>query len=397
MPHAGPRYRPRVAHQTPLYELALDHAERFEHVYDERYASQYGPWRPRVGKTLMQYLDCGVPSNGMLRVACTTDGCRYSFFVPFSCKRAICPSCAQRRSLEFSEFVNAAVLEPVAYRHVVFTIPKMLRSAFLRDGKMLRELGRCAWKVLRHGLATAAGDAMAVPGALLSRATAGDLMNPHPHLHAIVSCGAWSDGGRGESFLPWPPHLTGGRLEALFQREVLRMMVKRERLAPETAQRLMGWNPTGFSVWVGDPIEPEQTLSRLRLARYITKGPVALERMEYDNQNCLVHYRSFAQGRSRTATALDFLADLSVHVPDRGQHGVSYFGRHSSRSRGERRKAQLAPTDSSLTTRMQPPPPPSRKAFRIVWARLLQKVWRVDVLRCPRCGGRARVTAAVVN
>lgn len=55
---------------TPLYELALEHAERFEHMYDERYAPQYGLWRPRVGKTLMQCLDCGVPSSGMMRVGC---------------------------------------------------------------------------------------------------------------------------------------------------------------------------------------------------------------------------------------------------------------------------------------------------------------------------------------
>ena len=68
------------------------------------------------------------------------------------------------------------MLEPVAYRHVVFTIPKTLRGIFLRGRKMLREQGRCAWK--------------AVPGALLSRATAGDLSDPHPHPHALVSCGA---------------------------------------------------------------------------------------------------------------------------------------------------------------------------------------------------------------
>lgn len=129
--------------------------------------------------------------------------------------------------------------------------------------------------------------------------------------------------GSGQTFLPWPSHLTGGGLEVLFQREVLRMMVRRERLAPETAQRLMGWNPTGFSVWVGEPIGPDETISRQRLSRTITKAPVAHERMEYDRSSCTVHYRSFGQGRSRTVTTLELLADLSVHVSNRGEPGVS--------------------------------------------------------------------------
>jgi hypothetical protein len=90
--------------------------------------------------------------------------------------------------------------------------------------------------------------------------------------------------------------------------------------------------------------------------------------------------------------ALDFLADLSVHIPDPGEHGVSYLGRCSNRSRGMRRK-QEAPSESSLAAA---PAPPSRKAFRTAWAQLLKRVWRGDVTRCPKCGGTARILSAVL-
>ena len=40
----------------------------------------------------------------------------------------------------------------------------------------------------------------------------------------------------------------------------------------------MQWNPSGFSVWLGEPIEPEEEESRSRLTRYVVKAPVALER-----------------------------------------------------------------------------------------------------------------------
>ena len=34
---------------------------------------------------------------------------------------------------------------------------------------------------------------------------------------------------------------------------------------------------------------------------------------------------------------------------------------------------------------------------RIPWAKLLQRVFEVDALRCPRCGGRMRVLAAITD
>jgi len=38
-------------------------------------------------------------------------------------------------------------------------------------------------------------------------------------------------------------------------------------------------------------------------------------------------------------------------------------------------------------------PPPRRTA----WANLLQRVFEVDALRCPRCGGRMRVLSAITD
>jgi hypothetical protein len=289
--------------------------------------------------------------------------------------------------------VHAVVLEQVPYRHVVFTVPKVLRRAFLRDRKLLLELSRCAWTTLCRGLSMAVGDRHVRPGAVLARATAGDLANGHPHLHAIVSCGVWTDSGRGEGFLPWPAHLDGSHLEALFRRRVLALLVRRERLAKSTADRIMQWSPTGFSVWLGDPIYPHEVESRLRLARYLVKPAIALNRMEYDPKTCLVRYTSTAQRRSRTLTALDFMAELVVHINDPRDHTVSYLGRCSNRSRGMRRKAASV----QGCTPSPAPPMPSRQAFRRSWAQLLKQVWSVDVTVCPRCGGNVRIRCAILK
>lgn len=81
-----------------------------------------------------------------------------------------------------------------------------------------------------------------------------------------------------------------------------------------------------------------------------------------------------------------------MHVPDPGEHGVSYLGRCSNLSRGTRRRLGAA----RGTPEVAPPTSPSRKAFRAAWAQLLKKVWKVDVSRCPRCGGATRIISAVL-
>lgn len=392
-------YQPRRADQTLLYRVVVDHLERFMNVYEDRYAPRYGDWRPVVERVLRRFLECGILAFGFMRVAC--QDCKAEYLVPFSCKgRALCPSCGQRRAQEFSDFLHQEVLEEVPYSHVVFTIPKMLRSTFLRERRLLRLLSRCAWNTVRLGLETAL-DRSIFPGAIVSVATAGDLTNPHPHLHCIVSAGGW-DRTSGE-FVSWPPWLGPELLTELFRREVLSMLVWEERLSESTRDMLLSWNPSGFSVFVGEPVAPHQTESRERLARYVVKPAIAIERLSYNPETCRVTVSSTKRGEQRELTALDFLADLAVHIPDHGEHTVRYYGRASNRARGERRKAQ---TEAQATTATAPGPPvPSpdpatpmprgRKAFRPAWAALLKRVWDIDALRCSVCNGAMRILSAI--
>ena len=41
--------------------------------------------------------------------------------------------------------------------------------------------------------------------------------------------------------------------------------------------------------------------------------------------------------------------------------------------------------------------PPASVPARMSWARLLKRVFDIDVERCPRCGGRLKIIAAVVD
>jgi hypothetical protein len=75
---------------------------------------------------------------------------------------------------------------------------------------------------------------------------------------------------------------------------------------------------------------------------------------------------------------------------------VRYYGLYANAHRGKARKASLVPVALGMIEE-EPRPIPSKG-----WAEMIRKVYEVDPLRCPRCGGRMKVVAflteyAVVN
>jgi len=85
--------------------------------------------------------------------------------------------------------------------------------------------------------------------------------------------------------------------------------------------------------------------------------------------NAKVIYQS-KDGRDRKVLpALDWLAQLTTHIPNRREHMVRYYGYYSNKSRGQRKKAdQDGDIENIIDTGL------SNKAFRKSWARLIQKV-----------------------
>ena len=112
-----------------------------EQVHDKLFSRQYGFLRPYVKHVIYRYLDCGILHNGFARVRCGE--CGHEYLLAFSCKRRhFCPSCHQKRVVEFGEWLCEEILKAVPHRHFVFSIPKILRRYFLYDRKLQ--------KILKH-------------------------------------------------------------------------------------------------------------------------------------------------------------------------------------------------------------------------------------------------------
>jgi hypothetical protein len=97
--------------------------------------------------------------------------------------------------VEFGEWVCGKVLKKVPHRHVVFSIPKILRRYFLYDRSLLSELSRCAWEALRVFFQEAVPQGDGVPGAVIAIQTFGDFLGFNPHCHILCTDGCFDGKG----------------------------------------------------------------------------------------------------------------------------------------------------------------------------------------------------------
>ncbi|MBI5709230.1 MAG: transposase zinc-binding domain-containing protein [Candidatus Eisenbacteria bacterium] len=169
-----------------------------------------------------RFLDCGLVEHGFARVRCVT--CRAEFLVVFRCKgRHFCPSCHARRLAEWSLWLDEHLLAPVPHRQVVLTLPKRLRAYFIHDRRRLGLLSRVASRTLRDYVQAALGEYHAVPGVIACVQTFGSLAHRHPHLHVLMTDGAFRRDG---TFVPLPPHDPAVLVES-WRRAVLAEFVRR--------------------------------------------------------------------------------------------------------------------------------------------------------------------------
>lgn len=114
---------------------------------------------------------------------------------------------------------------------------------------------------------------------------------------------------------------------------------------------------------------------------------------------------------------LDFLAELTQHIPDKGEHLVRYYGWYSHRRRGmcasgsasfscrqqsdnspasdNGKKRRLTPSAADGEKESAPLPHASTVGLRAgslsTWAMLIKRVFEVDPLKCPACGGPMKI------
>jgi hypothetical protein len=93
---------------------------------------------------------------------------------------------------------------------------------------------------------------------------------------------------------------------------------------------------------------------------------------------------------------LDFLAEFTQHRPSlcsgaraKGSHLVRYYGWYSNKSRGVRNKSAAESSGAADAERR------TSARSSATWAMLIKRVYELDPLACPQCGGQMTVVAFI--
>jgi hypothetical protein len=332
--------------------------------------------------------------------------------VAFSCRqRACCPSCGQKRALLLGHRLRDEVLAPVPHRQWVFTLPKRLRIYFRYDRKLLC---RAAWETIRDVYSLEVDGDCGMPAMISTVQTFGDLINANSHIHAVVPEGVFTESGYFVHISDTWQH----RAVEIWQEKVFALLVNEGRIDMDVVAMIKSWRHTGFSVDNSVRIEAGDHDGMQRLIEYISRCPFSLARMVSLTENGKVLYRASKPGcipfpkpgdpeldvgiprNYEIFDPLDFLAAVTQHIPNKGEHQIRYYGWYSNKRRGMRKDNKNAASSSGNYGpdeywEMLEHDTEFRKKSRMTWAALIKCVFEVDPLKCPRCGGTMKVISFI--
>ena len=199
-----------------------------------------------------------------------------------------CPNCQAKRGALFAEKLATTILADVPHRHVVFTVPKVIRGLFERERRLLSILTRCAHRSTEVMLREVVDDPRARIGTIASIQTFGSYAaNFHTHVHATEPVLA-DDKARQE-------HLARYITRAPLRLDAVKCTEDRQQVKVRTPP---------------DPVTGRNV-------------------MELDR--------------------LEFIRRLCTQIPAPRQHLVRYYGWYSNRARGARGEVRRpsAPDDTS--------------------------------------------------
>ena len=293
------------------------------------------------------------------------------------------------------------VLPDVPYVQLVFTIPKMLRRAFLFDRSLYGDLCRAAYEATRKFFqAQFPGLEKAVPAMVVAPQSWGSLANFHPHAHSCCSLGVFSrdDGG----FHPVPDDIDLAPLEDLFREEVFRVLLKKEKITEERIELLRSWRHSGFNVDSSRRVDQGDRLALEQLLQYIERPPVSLERLEYRDDGNILYRGNYNPSLGRDyqlCSAIEFLAMLVPHLALRFECRIHSYGAISTTIRRQLGwiKKEEEPKGPEGVVVVEDEDSEFVRLRRRSWARLIAKVYLENPAVCKSCGKEMKIISALTS
>ena len=413
-----------------------------------------------VRREVEGYLRCGLLEHGCVRLRC--EGCDEEIVVAFSCKaRGFCPSCVARRMADVATHLVDEVLPEVPVRQWVCTLPWALRKhagykrALCTDiieafvASLTTELRQRAKRHL--GLSSVSE---AHTGLVTFVQRSDGAMRLNVHLHTLALDGVYvrnADGKLGFHALAPPTteevHAVAKRMHARLERlcakhgvsgdadeqasalavcmdaaaqdvslfgeragERTKKLVQAVRAAEGRLASPFVAEVGGVNIHAGVAVHGRDRQALERLCRYVTRPPIALERLTRRDDGCVEYAfrKPWRDGtRAVVLMAEDLLARLCAMVPPPRFHLTRYAGVLASNAalRAEvvpGRAKEIERSDVTNDTAQRElfgeemaqrceEKCAEQKPTRHPWAWLLRRVFAVEVLVCVHCAGKLRL------
>ncbi len=450
-------YEPRDPSCTVLYHVIADHLETFLASLD---ADPDAPGLPAyVQQEFYAYLQCGILAHGFLRLGCDT--CPKELLLPFSCKRrGFCPSCAARRMAQTAAHLVTCVIPWVPTRQWVVSVPIPLRYWMAASQDLTAKVHTIIRTTIgqyyvKQAVTRGLPRANVHPGSVTFIQRFGSALNLNVHYHLLFLEGVYldrTDQERTPRFVTGEPpsdadvadvmqkishrvirtlrHL--GYLEAGGDAAVATGYDPLGEDAPELARTLAasvqqriafgehagekvrrigsgfgyaGERPAltgprcasihGFSMHANTAIPAHRRDQLEQLIRYTARGAVSLERLAQDTHGDLVYTFTHPWSDGTTGirlSPLELVEKLAALVPLPRVHLVRYGGclaPHSHLRGAIRPTPRQQGLDGEAAHTGTPYWP---------WARLLGRVFGLEMATCPFCRrGTLRIMAVITQ
>jgi len=152
---------------------------------------------------------------------------------------------------------------------------------------------------------------------------------------------------------------------------------------------------SGFSLHAGIAAKASQRDKTERLARYVSRPPVATERLSLTPGGS-VRYALKTPYRDGTTHVIfepeDFIARLVALVPKPRAHLTRYNGVFAPASPD---RAKIVPGTRTAAFAARDEGSVSDRQRTMSWAQRLKRVFAIDIETCRQCGGKLRVIASI--
>jgi hypothetical protein len=301
-----------------------------------------------------------------------------------SCKSSLCLRCAKVYVDTWVSQVSQMLHEGVIYRHIVLTMPALLRTTFYQHANvLLSPFMRCGVQCLDDCFSRVSGRALQ-GGYIMVIQTHGRNGQYNPHLHIIATSGGWDRHARQWRHLEYLPYRL---LRKKWQWHLLTML--RHTVQTPAIKRLVDTCYTryreGFvtNVQKGDVPSRYQSLA-CYLAKYVVSPPISLRRIDrYDGHHVTYHYRSHKSERveRETVEVYTFIGRMVQHTFPKGFQRLRYYGVQATKTFAKLKgliQEALAKVQGLI-----------RGAIKIIapltYRQRYQQSTGRDPLRCPHC------------